>query len=201
MFSQYYEEVALHPEANPRDLTVQTMLQMWRPITLTSITTMAGFLGIYLASMMPPMKYFGLFALIGVGIAWLYSLTVIPAALSAIIGQRLVRKICTHCKKSIKPNEQQRLCIQNNGADGNIPDKLYYGKGCTHCKQTGYNGRLALYEVLVLNHDINHAIMQDYNINELTAIAKQYMTTMESDGITKACEGLTTLDEVLRVIH
>jgi len=84
ILSQYYEEVALHPEDTPRDVTVRTMLHMWRPVTLTSLTTMAGFLGLYFASMMPPMQYFGLFAMIGVGVAWVYSLTVVPAVLSLL---------------------------------------------------------------------------------------------------------------------
>ncbi|MEN8177737.1 MAG: MMPL family transporter [Pseudomonadota bacterium] len=84
ILSQYYEEVALHPDDSPRDVTVRTMLHMWRPVTLTSLTTMAGFLGLYFASMMPPMQYFGLFALIGVGVAWVYSLTVAPAVLSLL---------------------------------------------------------------------------------------------------------------------
>ena len=84
ILSQYYEEVAQHPDDSPRDITVRTMLHMWRPVTLTSLTTMAGFLGLYFASMMPPMQYFGLFALIGVAVAWLYSLTVVPAVLSLL---------------------------------------------------------------------------------------------------------------------
>lgn len=84
ILSQYYEEVALHPDDTPRDLSVRTMLHMWRPVTLTSLTTMAGFLGLYFASMMPPMQYFGLFALVGVGVAWIYSMTVVPAVLSLL---------------------------------------------------------------------------------------------------------------------
>ena len=84
ILSQYYEEVVLHPEETPRNITFRTMLHMWRPVTLTSLTTIAGFLGLYLASMMPPMKYFGLFAMIGVGTAWVYSLTVVPAVLSLL---------------------------------------------------------------------------------------------------------------------
>jgi len=84
ILSQYYEEVALHPEDTPHDVTVRTMLHMCRLVTLTSLTTMAGFLGLYFASLMPPMQYFGLFAMIGVGVAWVYSLTVVPAVLSLL---------------------------------------------------------------------------------------------------------------------
>ena len=84
IFSQYYEEQARHPGDSPREIVVRTMVHMWRPVTMTTLTTMAGFLGLYLASVMPPMKYFGLFAMIGVAAAWLYSVTVLPAWLSLL---------------------------------------------------------------------------------------------------------------------
>ncbi|HED35818.1 MAG TPA: Patched family protein [Gammaproteobacteria bacterium] len=84
IFSQYYEEQARHPGDSPREIVVRTMMHMWRPITMTTLTTMAGFLGLYLASVMPPMKYFGLFAMMGVATAWLYSMTVLPAWLSLL---------------------------------------------------------------------------------------------------------------------
>ena len=84
IFSQYYEEKARYPKDNPRQIVVRTMMHMWRPITMTTLTTQAGFLGLYLASVMPPMKYFGLFAMVGVGAAWLFSITVVPAWLSLL---------------------------------------------------------------------------------------------------------------------
>lgn len=84
ILSDYYEDAAVNSQDTSRALTVRTMMRMWRPITLTTLTTMAGFLGLSLASVMPPMEYFGLFALIGVGIAWLYSLTVVPAFLTLL---------------------------------------------------------------------------------------------------------------------
>jgi predicted RND superfamily exporter protein/outer membrane lipoprotein-sorting protein len=64
------------------DLVVETMLGMWRPITLTSLTTAVGFIGLYLAATMPPFKYFGLFAALGVGVAWLYSMVFLPALMA-----------------------------------------------------------------------------------------------------------------------
>ena len=84
ILSQYYEEMAENPALSARQLTIRTMLSMWRPVTLTSLTTMAGFLGLSLASVMPPMKYFGVFAMVGVAVAWLFSITVIPAFLSIL---------------------------------------------------------------------------------------------------------------------
>lgn len=84
ILSQYYEETARNPNAEPRKLSVQTMLHMWRPITVTTFTTIAGFLGLSLASIMPPMEYFGLFAMLGVTMAWVFSMTVVPAFLSLL---------------------------------------------------------------------------------------------------------------------
>lgn len=84
ILSQYYEEMAETPSLSPRDLTIRTMQSMWRPVTLTTLTTIAGFLGLSFASMMPPMKYFGIFAMCGVAVAWLYSITVVPAFLSIL---------------------------------------------------------------------------------------------------------------------
>jgi predicted RND superfamily exporter protein len=87
ILSQYYEETANRPDQKTRDIIVHTMCVMWRPITLTSMTTAAGFLGLSFASVMPPMKYFGFFASVGVGMAWLYSLTVVPAVLTLLKPQ------------------------------------------------------------------------------------------------------------------
>ncbi|NOX43237.1 MAG: MMPL family transporter [Gammaproteobacteria bacterium] len=84
ILSQYYEEITRRPQDSSRDIVTRTMVKMWRPVTLTTFTTMAGFIGLSIASVMPPMTFFGLFAMIGVGIAWLYSMTVLPAGLTVL---------------------------------------------------------------------------------------------------------------------
>ncbi|RLA43423.1 MAG: Patched family protein, partial [Gammaproteobacteria bacterium] len=81
IYSQYYELQARDPDAEVRDLVAATMRDMWRPVTLTTLTTMAGFLGLYFSAYMPPFKYFGLFAAIGVAVAWLYSMVLLPATI------------------------------------------------------------------------------------------------------------------------
>ncbi|RLA37219.1 MAG: hypothetical protein DRQ64_09655 [Gammaproteobacteria bacterium] len=88
ILTEYYEAAARHPEFSPRELSATTMSRIWRPITLTSLTTIAGFFGLSIATIMPPMKYFGLFALFGVSIAWLYSMFIVPALLSLLKPQR-----------------------------------------------------------------------------------------------------------------
>jgi len=81
ILGQYYEEVAKTPEASPKDITVRTMTEMWRPVTVTSFTDIAGFLAISFSSFMPPMKAFGVFASFGILAALLFSLFTIPAIL------------------------------------------------------------------------------------------------------------------------
>lgn len=81
IYSHYFELQAKNPEADVTTLVNQTVSEMWRPVTLTTLTTMAGFLGLYFSAYMPPFKYFGLFAAVGVAVAWLYSLVFLPAAM------------------------------------------------------------------------------------------------------------------------
>ncbi|MGR3218960.1 MAG: efflux RND transporter permease subunit [Candidatus Anammoxibacter sp.] len=81
ILGEYYENVAKRPDANKQELVVTTMTKMWRPVTITSLSDIAGFMGISLASFMPPMKAYGIFASIGVAMALLISLFGIPAGL------------------------------------------------------------------------------------------------------------------------
>jgi len=88
ILGEYYELAGQHPGWSQRRLVIKTMMQMWRPVTITSVTTSAGFAGIWLSSYMPPMKYFGLFAAIGVMAAWIFALTVVPAVLVLLKPQQ-----------------------------------------------------------------------------------------------------------------
>ena len=81
IYSHYFDLQEQQPGRVCKDLVLETMFAMWRPVSLTSLTTIAGFLGLYFTASMPPFKYFGLFAAFGVAIAWLYSLAVLPAAM------------------------------------------------------------------------------------------------------------------------
>lgn len=88
ILGEYYKTVEFHPEWSQQRLVKETMIQMWRPVTITSFTTSAGFIGIWMSSYMPPMKYFGLFAAVGVIAAWLLALTVVPAVLVLLKPQK-----------------------------------------------------------------------------------------------------------------
>jgi hypothetical protein len=82
IYSHYFDLQAKQPDHDKKALVVATLRDMWRPVTLTSLTTMAGFFGLYFAADMPPFAYFGLFAALGVFFAWLYSLVFLPALLA-----------------------------------------------------------------------------------------------------------------------
>ncbi len=128
----------------------------------------------------------------------------IASTVNVAVGQRLVRKICDKCKaeKEITADELKSL-----GAV--VPPKLlagrkkfYYGKGCDSCDQSGYRGRIGIYEVLEIDDLIRAALMRNADASEIKRIAIQSgMTTMVEDGFEKAMEGVTTIQEILRVIH
>jgi general secretion pathway protein E len=128
----------------------------------------------------------------------------IASTVNVAIGQRLVRRLCEACRetKSLTDIEFQSL-TESIPADLLGTNRNYFvGKGCKLCGNSGYTGRTGIYEVLVVNDEIRSSIMKRANASEIVAIAiKHGMTTMLQDGIRKAQEGKTTLEEVLRVVH
>lgn len=125
----------------------------------------------------------------------------LPSALSTIVGQRLIRSICEHCKEEISNADVllERLNITE------IPDgevRLWSGKGCDKCRGSGYKGRIAIYEVLSVTDELQDPIVNGASTTELGALAKASgMTTMLQDGLLKAFAGKTTIGEVLRVVR
>nr|MBP8179238.1 type II secretion system ATPase GspE [Spirochaetota bacterium] len=123
----------------------------------------------------------------------------IASSVNAFLAQRLVRTICPHCKQAYKPDVVvlKDLGIKSSQIQGK---KLYKGKGCEKCINTGYLGRSGIYELLPITNDIRKLIMEHADAVAIKekAIANG-MKTLLQDGIEKALQGLTTLEEVLRV--
>jgi type II secretory ATPase GspE/PulE/Tfp pilus assembly ATPase PilB-like protein/FixJ family two-component response regulator/predicted RNA-binding Zn-ribbon protein involved in translation (DUF1610 family) len=121
---------------------------------------------------------------------------VISDALVGVIAQRLVRKICTHCREPIAPDAEtlDSLKIQ-------IPEfKAFRGKGCDRCNQSGYKGRIGIYEIFQVDGELKRMIHQDATEPELLHAARLTgMTTMLDDAHVKIEAGVTTCEEVLRV--
>jgi type IV pilus assembly protein PilB len=128
----------------------------------------------------------------------------VASTVNIAIGQRLVRKICPKCKKEKKlsPAELKSITEIIPAELINESDKFYEGKGCDNCQNSGYQGRIAVHEVLVIDNDIRDAILNKVSATDIKQIAiKNGMITMTQDGVEKAKAGLTTLDEIIRVTH
>jgi len=121
----------------------------------------------------------------------------ISAALIGVLSQRLVRRICDHCKVEVKPDPEvlRRIGLSEGEIQG---AKLYKGMGCERCGGTGYKGRYAIHELLVVDDEIRHAIVAGKSATEIKELSrKKGMKTLREDGIYKALLGITTLEEVL----
>ncbi len=126
------------------------------------------------------------------------------STVSIAIGQRLVRKICNHCKVQKTINNEEYKMISKILPKNVIKktQKKFQGKGCEECNGSGYRGRTVISEVLVVDEEIRTAILRKASANEIEQIAvKNGMTTMLSDGFKKVILGTTTIQEILRVIH
>jgi type II secretory ATPase GspE/PulE/Tfp pilus assembly ATPase PilB-like protein len=134
-----------------------------------------------------------LFRLIDLGIErYLISPTLVAA-----VSQRMVRRICPHCKVISKaPPLEEEAYVKELGEK---PENLYIGKGCNMCANTGFRGRVALVELLTMNEYLRHLVLSQASTDEIKSAAlKGGMTTMQRDGMLKVKQGITTISEVLR---
>ncbi len=128
----------------------------------------------------------------------------LSSTMNGIIGQRIVRKICTYCKETYPPLRQivdeMRNSLGKLFPQGNVEIKLSKGKGCEKCAGSGYLGRIGIYEVLPISNKIADLILEhpDSQAVEREAILEG-MITMKQDGYLKVLQGVTTPEEVIRV--
>ncbi len=122
----------------------------------------------------------------------------ITATVEAILAQRLVRKVCTQCREEYTPPREviEDLELTSEQVRGK---RFYRGAGCEVCNNTGYKGRVGLFELMIMNNDLRDRIMANAQTDELRALAtKQGMVTLRQAGIKCCFEGVTTPDEVVR---
>ena len=122
----------------------------------------------------------------------------ITSTVNGVLAQRLVRRLCPHCKTPVQPDP---ALLQSSGLgrflSGGAP--VYEARGCDHCRGTGYQGRTAIHELLVVDEAMRSAILQGLDASALQSIAvKAGMYTLYDDGLRKVAAGVTSLDEVLR---
>jgi len=123
----------------------------------------------------------------------------ITASVNLVLAQRLARRICAECRQEI-PVDQQSLIDLGVREDQLANAKVFQGAGCPTCNNSGYKGRVALYEVMKFTDELKEAVLQGASTAELKAAAiRSGMTTLRAAGIGKVLEGVTTPAEVLRV--
>jgi type IV pilus assembly protein PilB len=121
----------------------------------------------------------------------------IAASLNAVLAQRLVRKICPKCKQPCGVSENVRRYVEKAGFQ---PDQIYHGAGCDDCRGSGYLGRVGIYELLVIDERFRDMINKDPSAGSMRrAFREAGQRSLCDDGILKVKQGLTTIEEVLRV--
>lgn len=122
----------------------------------------------------------------------------ITASLIAVLAQRLVRVICPQCKEAYTPPAE---ALRRLGLESGQGVNLYRGKGCDHCRGSGYRGRLGVFELMVMNDHLRSLVLSGAGIDEIREAAIQNgMRTLNQDGVQKVLEGITTFEELLRVV-
>ena len=120
----------------------------------------------------------------------------ISASLNGVVAQRLVRRVCSNCKEQYVPSDEVKQALERARME---VDVLWRGKGCEHCRKTGYSGRCGIYEVLVLDDAVRDMIAARPNVTELRRYCHEHgMLSLREDGLRKLRRGVSTVEEVLR---
>jgi len=115
----------------------------------------------------------------------------------AVVAQRLVRRLCPHCKEAHSPDEAERHLL-----DDNAPARIYRAKGCAHCAYKGYRGRLPLMELLLMDATLDEAVLRGATPRELASLAAQRgWRNLAEDGLERVRNGDTSLAEISRVVN
>jgi len=121
----------------------------------------------------------------------------VGAALNGVLAQRLLRRLCPHCKAQNKPSEEMSEFLEMNGLPSH---EMWVPQGCDKCRNTGYSGRVGIYEMLAVDDSLRDVIARNPNVSEFRRLClERGMSSLRSDGINKASSGLTSIQEVLRV--
>ena len=121
----------------------------------------------------------------------------VGAALNAVLAQRLVRRLCNHCRAEQPVSEEMAEYLEMQGMQGT---KMFGPQGCDKCRSTGYSGRVGLYELLTVDDALRDVIARNPNVTEFRRMCiERGMVSLRQDGMVKAIEGRTTVQEVIRV--
>jgi type II secretory ATPase GspE/PulE/Tfp pilus assembly ATPase PilB-like protein len=121
----------------------------------------------------------------------------VASVLEGVLAQRLVRRICPACRVPDAPSAADLDALGIEAPPGTV---LFRGKGCDECRGTGYRGRSGIYELFAIDEDARSLILRHASTRDIRQHAIQRgMATLRMDGFKRACEGQTTVEEILRV--
>ena len=122
----------------------------------------------------------------------------ITATVEAILAQRLVRRVCTQCREETEVTDD--ILFQLDMSREELGDRKFYrGRGCDTCNNTGYKGRVGLFELMIMNNELRDMVMRNASVDDMRACAQKYgMVTLRDSGMAFAYEVTTTIDEVVR---
>jgi len=125
----------------------------------------------------------------------------VGSALDCVVAQRLARRLCERCKEPYTASPQELAALRFDVSAFHQMPTLHRPRGCSSCSNTGYRGRLALHEVMEITEDIERLAVDRASAAEITKVAlAQGMHTLRQDGWIKAEMGLTSVDEIMRVV-
>lgn len=123
----------------------------------------------------------------------------IAATVEAILAQRLVRRICSQCRDEFSPGDHILADLDLRREELTAEQKFYHGKGCDICNNTGYKGRVGLFELMIMNDDLRDMVLGNVSVDELREAARRYgMVSLRDAGTAFMHQGMTTPDEVIR---
>jgi general secretion pathway protein E len=124
----------------------------------------------------------------------------VSSSVIAVMAQRLVRRVCAKCRTPVQPSSEQLRELGISPAEAAQGTVFHPGAGCPQCKQTGYRGRIGIHELLIVDDDVRSLIMKNSDAATIRRDAtSRGMPTLRDDGTRKVLEGLTTIEEVMRV--
>jgi type IV pilus assembly protein PilB len=125
----------------------------------------------------------------------------VGSALDCVLAQRLARRLCTKCREAYTPEPDTLMAARFPWHEGMDLPTIYRAIGCSACSKTGYRGRLALHEVMPISEEIERLTVERASAVEIGRVAReQGMATLRDDGMAKVMAGVTTLEEILRVV-
>ena len=125
----------------------------------------------------------------------------VGSALDCVLAQRLARRLCSKCKEPFEPTEEQLEKIGYRPRPDDPSPTFFRPVGCSNCSKTGYKGRLALHEVMAMDDDIERMTVERASSTQISTVAIDHgMRLLREDGLLKASQGVTSLDEIFRVV-